>query len=367
MPDAATAPPDSALDWPRLLDEVISAGWVSTDFQPIVDLRRRTIAGYEALARFEHPDAPGLAPSVWFDAAHRQGAASRLEVAALRSALARRSDLPRTTFLTINLEPTSIGDPAVRSELASSGSLGGIVVEITERQPLTDEYIDHLQWLRDRGALLAIDDTGAGYSGLQQILRLRPSFLKLDRELISNIDVDEARAVLVEMIGVFAGRIDAWIVAEGVETLGEAQRLVDLGVPLAQGFLFARPGLAWPALDSVISDELRRAADTPADTLHRLVEPVPARPANDPSQPGSTAWIPVVDSHDRPLGLEHPAVDDGVLPALIANVASSPREVADRVATGVAEPFAPVIVVDNAGRYVGIVTLRRLLARLAAD
>ena len=239
------------------------------------------------------------------------------------------------------------------------------MVEVTERQPLTDQYIVHLQWLRDRGALVAIDDTGAGYSGLQQILRLRPSFLKLDRDLITNIDVDEARAALVEMIGVFAGRIDAWIIAEGVETLGEAQRLVDLGVPLAQGFLFARPGLAWPALDPMISDALRHVADTPADTLHRLVEPIAARREGDPPQSGSTAWTPIVDAHDRPLGLEHPGRDDDLLPALIANVASAPREVANRLATGVTEPLAPVIVVDNSGRYRGIVTLRRLLARLA--
>ena len=98
MPDTASAPPDSALDWPRLLDDVISAGWVSTDFQPIVDLRRRTTAGYEALARFEHPEAPALAPSAWFDAAHREGVAARLDITALRSALARRHDLPARRF-----------------------------------------------------------------------------------------------------------------------------------------------------------------------------------------------------------------------------------------------------------------------------
>lgn len=349
------------------------AGAVEIDarFQPIIDLKRRTVVGYEALARFGEVDGVRFGPDEWFRAAHERGRGGELEALVLHAAFARRADLPRNCFLAVNLEPESLTDRAVRDVFAEQGRLGGVVVEITEHRPLDlDALEDPLAQLRSAGAMIAVDDAGAGYAGLQQILMLRPAIVKLDRELVSGIDRDEAKAALTEMFGNFANRIDAWLLAEGIETVGEARRLVDLGVPLAQGWYFGRAAMPWASLDPTAARELQLAAEAPANGLHRLLDSlgaideltVLAAPVACATQP----WTPVVDDDRRPVGLLTPdsALAGGLVESLVANVHSSPAEVALRLSTAATDPAAPVTVVDNAGRYLGLLPVRRVLAHL---
>ncbi|CAN5911837.1 hypothetical protein BH23ACT2_BH23ACT2_18710 [soil metagenome] len=199
------------------------------------------MVGYEALARFAHPAVTG-GPDAWFAAATDRGLAPELDAVALRSALARRADLPSNCFLTINVEPSSLASDAVGAVLFAPADLGGVIVELTEHQAWNPLILGPaLDKLRGAGARIAVDDAGAGYAGLQAILELRPSLLKLDRALVEGVDHDEAKAALIEMVGVFANRVDAWVLAEGSETAAEARRVVDLGIPLAQGYYFGRP------------------------------------------------------------------------------------------------------------------------------
>ena len=126
------------------------------------------------------------------------------------------------------------------------------------------------------GAPIAVDDAGAGYAGLTQILTLRPHILKLDRELVTGVDTDEAKAALIEMLGVFANRIDAWVLAEGVETVAEARRIRALGVPLAQGFHYAMPA---PPFTTELVRSLDEEEDDYDDTdrgLRPLLVPAPS-------------------------------------------------------------------------------------------
>jgi hypothetical protein len=273
--------------------------------------------------------------------------------------------------MALNVDPDSLVVPRVRDTLVSEGDLGGIVIELTEHRAWAwDEVAPAVRTLKNRGALMAVDDAGAGYSGLQQILQLRPSILKLDRSLIEGIDRDEARVAMVEMLGRFADRIDALVLAEGVETIGEAQRLVDLEVPLAQGYLFARPDAPWAPIDASVAGQLSEFAERSGDTLHRLVDPVAAMRDgahlltswNEQDE----RWTPVVDARDRPIGVldAHGAFDGEVTEALVTNVHSTPAGLARRLSTGPTEPATPVLIADDDGRYLGIVTLRRLLHRL---
>lgn len=327
--------------------------------------------GYEALSRFPADDGgEALGPDVWFEAAHRLGIGDELEARALEVALAHRADLPRNCFLTINLDPNALDSQPVRRALADHGHLGGIVVEMTEHRRWDMEALaPAIRGLRTAGALLAVDDAGAGYSGLQQILALRPSILKLDRTLVSGLDRDEAKVALVEMLGRFAERIDAWILAEGIETRGELRRLVGLGVPLAQGFLLARPAPPWAGLDAsarAFVDDFPLFDDA---GLAALLDPVPpVRQGVDPVEAWTRAdegWLPVVDLDHRPVGLltAESALSGELVRALVANVASAPAEVMRRIATAAEEPGAPVLVIDDTGRYLGLVGLRRLLHR----
>jgi EAL domain-containing protein (putative c-di-GMP-specific phosphodiesterase class I) len=95
---------------------------------------------------------------------------------------------------------------------------------------------------RAQGVRIAADDTGAGYSGLQHLLRLRPNVVKLDIALTRHIDEDPARRALASALVTFADEIGAALVAEGVETVGELRALRALGIAAAQGYLLGRPG-----------------------------------------------------------------------------------------------------------------------------
>jgi EAL domain-containing protein (putative c-di-GMP-specific phosphodiesterase class I)/CBS domain-containing protein len=362
--------------WDALLRRAVQGHGITPVFQPIVDVRRRVVAGYEALSRFS--GAPGVGPDAWFAAAALRGIVAQLEAATLRAALARRADLPPNCFLTVNVEPESVLDPGVRAVLDAQGRLDGLALEITEHRPIDDpeHFVAALDRFRAAGALIAVDDAGAGHAGLQQILLLRPGILKLDRALVEGIDYDESKAAMVEMLGLFANRIDAWLLAEGVETLAEARRLEQLGVPLAQGYLYSRPQQPWASIDPDTLRSLRELApSTERSGLFGLVAPAPTVP---PGHPLASARDLVAASRSRvAVTLDEAGRPTGVLTAdsllagttfdpLRVNVHSSPAELARRLATrSPADTSTPAVVTDNAGRYLGVVTVERLLHHLS--
>jgi EAL domain-containing protein (putative c-di-GMP-specific phosphodiesterase class I) len=243
-------------------------------FQPIVDLANAGVAGYEALSRF-----PGTAgPDVWFAAAADAGLGSELEALALHKALAAVPALPPNTFLTVNVSPHLLGTDPVQDALATRPDLRRVVVELTEHTAVDDLDLLRRQTdeLRGRGALIALDDAGSGYSGLQQMATLRPQLVKLDRALVTDVDTDPVRTALAEMVGEFAGRIDAWLLAEGIETPGELAAFARLGVPLAQGWLLGRPSAGFAALSPeairLVRSQVARARLT--ECVTSLLRPV---------------------------------------------------------------------------------------------
>jgi hypothetical protein len=166
----------------------------------------------------------------------------------------------------------------VQDALATRPDLQRVVVELTEHTPVHDLAALRRQCdeLRHRGALIALDDAGSGYSGLQQLAALRPQVVKLDRALVSEADVDPVRVALAEMLGEFAGRIDAWLLAEGLETAAELAAFARLGVPLGQGWLLGRPAptcqpLA-PDVVALVSSQVARARLT--DSVASLLRPI---------------------------------------------------------------------------------------------
>lgn len=360
-------------DWDDLIDGVIAGHRLRSLYQPIVDLQRRVVTGYEALTRVDADVAVG--PDRWFAEAAARGRLGELEALAVRSALSRRDRLPPNCFLTVNLDPESLLERRVMDEFDHLGRLDGIVVEVTEHRPMTEPAAQRsaLERLRAAGAMIAVDDAGTGHSGLQQILDLRPAILKLDRALVEGIDGDEAKVALVEMIGLFADRIDAWLLAEGVETVAEARRLDRLGVPLVQGYWFSRPAPPFADLPPSVREELGDAPAGRTPDLAPLVGPVPtvdevdiARAAKLLQRDG--AEHVVVTRADRPVGVldADGAITGIVSEPLRVNLRTTPAEVARRLATRrPVDTSAPVLVLDNAGRLIGAVTVRRLLAELA--
>ena len=266
--------PAGPRDWPARFRAAISGGLIRTVYQPIVDLSRSRVVGYEALTRFEDPEGQG--PEEWFAAAHRCRLDAELEAMALTSALAQRPSLPPDCFLTVNVAPGVLGAGPVRRVLEGEGDLAGVVIELTEQTPVESyAYLaERLDAYREAGALLAVDDVGSGYAGLQHLIHLRPSFIKLDRQFVDGIDQDGAKRALVEVLGTFTDRIDCWLLAEGVERPEELEVLTTLGVPLGQGYLLARPGPPWAGLRSEAAEQLGR---------HR--PPTAGRPCGSSSRP----------------------------------------------------------------------------------
>jgi EAL domain-containing protein (putative c-di-GMP-specific phosphodiesterase class I)/CheY-like chemotaxis protein len=208
-------------------------------FQPICTLAGET-TGAEALARFECE--PLRTPDLWFAEAAEVGLLLELEILAVRKALEALPSLPEPLYLSVNVSPTTLTSTALRQVLEQTDG-SRVVVEVTEHAPIDDyeSLREALATLRAFGVRVAVDDAGAGFASLRHILRLEPEFIKLDRALIDGIEVDRSRQALAAGLISFAQKIDAVIIAEGIERAPEVEMLVELGVPLGQGYLFARP------------------------------------------------------------------------------------------------------------------------------
>jgi EAL domain-containing protein (putative c-di-GMP-specific phosphodiesterase class I)/CheY-like chemotaxis protein len=207
-------------------------------FQPVVELATDTVLGYEALTRFDD----GTRPDRRFADAAAVGLGVELEAVTLTAALGAAEALPPDRWLSLNVSPEFLLDPVRPLDVLSRRGQRSIVLEITEHVAIED-YAHFRAAVAALGSAVgfAVDDAGAGYASFRHILELRPDFVKLDIGLVRGIDSDDVRQALVAGIVYFAERTGCRLVAEGIETIGERDRLQKLGVEYGQGFLLARP------------------------------------------------------------------------------------------------------------------------------
>jgi EAL domain-containing protein (putative c-di-GMP-specific phosphodiesterase class I)/DNA-binding response OmpR family regulator len=219
------------------LRHILAAQEFRPVFQPIVELRSRTIVGYEALTRFDD----GERPDVRFAKAASVGLGHQFELATIEAALARASGLPEGTFLSLNISPGVVLDRGRRLRTLIRSTSRPLVFELTEHLAI-DDYPTLRTAIAALGEVrIAVDDAGAGYASLRHILELRPAFAKLDISLVRGIDGDEPRQAMAAGLDYFAMRSGCHLIAEGVESEGEAAALGRLNVEFAQGYLFGRP------------------------------------------------------------------------------------------------------------------------------
>jgi len=360
--DATPMPGTRPLTLPDCRPLLASPDDLTLAFQPIADLAGATVAGYEALSRF-----PGTAgPDVWFAAAAEAGLAAELEALAVAKALAAVPALPDNTFLTVNVSPHLLGTDPVQDALATRRDLRRVVVELTEHTPVDDlgALKRQTEELRARGALIALDDAGSGYSGLQQMAELRPQIVKLDRALVTDADTDPVRVALAEMVGEFAGRIDAWLLAEGLETPGELAAFLRLGAPLGQGWVLGRPAPGFaplaPAVVSLLRTQVARARLT--ESVASLLRPVrQVEAGTDVELPPAVVVGPLGEprelllrdlrtgeAYTAPVSLRvHPSAD----------IAETLQRALTRVP---AQRFDPVLCTDPSGVVLGLLRLEDL-------
>lgn len=208
-------------------------------YQPIHRLDTGAPVGVESLARFADHDL--RTPDQWFDEAAAVGLGIELEMLAVRQAIRGLPFIPRDLYLAVNVSPATAMTDAL-AETVRGAPKGRLVVEVTEHAKVTDTAALALALGELRQyAKIAIDDVGAGYSGLRRILDLKPDILKLDMSLTRDVDRDSARSALAQAMVAFAAGMGCRIVAEGIETDGEWAALAGLGVGYGQGWHFSRP------------------------------------------------------------------------------------------------------------------------------
>jgi EAL domain-containing protein (putative c-di-GMP-specific phosphodiesterase class I) len=217
-------------------------------YQPIVSWSRRAVFAHEALLRPREPSLPH--PGAMFDAAERLGRVRELSRRIRRKAIEPLEPGDDQPLLFINLDPSDLADDDLLSPDAPLSRLAGrVVLEITERAslPAAVDVRRRVAVLRERGFRIAIDDLGAGYAGLTSFAVLEPDIVKLDMGLVRDLHREPTKRTLVRTIVSMCRELGIEVTAEGVEVAEERDELLAAGCDLLQGYLFARPGPAFPA------------------------------------------------------------------------------------------------------------------------
>lgn len=391
------------------LDAVrVAARQVRAHFQPIVDLLAGTVLGYEVLSRASR--FPRIADA--FTLARRHGLGWDFEAACRQAAIEQILELDgraRGLRFFLNVGPDVLSDQrfvsAFTGAMLRSAGLdpSRVVLELTEQQTVNDRarFTDLIQHYANQGFQIAIDDFGVGHSSLVTLVSSTPHFLKLDMELVRGIHNDSYRQRLVRSLVGFAENVEAKLVAEGVESWEELEVLVRLGVRYAQGYLFGRPAEQLQTLHSAQRRSLQQLMSSEHARPHELGECISQLVTGAPTvsvrgvscgdvsrsyaQEPSLDEIVVLDDHERPVGLltrqhffqkvaapgaarlDSLFVHEVAKTQLLMVEAAMPVTTLSRLAMerARADLYDPVVVVNSDGRYVGTVTIRRLLVRSA--
>lgn len=227
--------------------EIIFNYNIWTAFQPIVEIETRQIMGHEGLSRGPRGSDLEL-PMSLFGLAARHGLVEELERACRKQAFIDWTAFGGVGRLFVNTVPATVRDPSflgrgVLDYLGPNLSPRFVTLEITERQVIENLnlYREAMHPFTELGFTFAIDDVGAGYSGLETIARLGASYLKIDMGLIRDVHQKRVSQEVVKAIVDMAVGVGSTVIAEGIQTQDEADTLVGLGVRYGQGYHFARP------------------------------------------------------------------------------------------------------------------------------
>ena len=238
---------------------------ITTYYQPIVKLDQGEIIGYEALSR--GPVNSILhSPLALLTAAENNDMLWELEILFRSLAIEHASGLSHHQFLFLNVDPNIIRDPKfekglTREYLDKFGvSPDKIIFEITERTAIDDydTFKKILNYYTDQGYKIAIDDAGAGYSGMNTIVETKPGFVKIDMNIVRNIHKDSFKQAIVKSFVQLGASTNIKIIAEGIENKDELRTLIRLGVYAGQGFYFQRPAAKLLSLSENIVASLSR-------------------------------------------------------------------------------------------------------------
>ncbi len=250
MPPEDVTPTRTIAEEQELLRALLDQRAIEIHFQPIVDFQSGEVAGFEALTRFDVDTFGFRHAGELYDAAARCGVTRDLEALARRRTFESMTDWPAGAMLFLNNSPEVFTDDTffltLSNELTAAGEplpTRHVVLEVTERTstPIFANLSAQMLYLREMGFQVALDDVGAGDSGLNRITSMRPNWLKLDRELIKDLDLDPFKQNLIRFFTRFAKLTSIRVIAEGIERESELGTLMELGLSHGQGFFLGKP------------------------------------------------------------------------------------------------------------------------------
>jgi diguanylate cyclase (GGDEF)-like protein len=230
------------------LNEILEQRQLTALFQPIIDMQRGEVAGYEGLIRGPS-DSPLHSPMNLFKTARAHGRSVALEHLCRRVVLERFAELRLPGKLFLNVSPEMLLQPHVRhgETLGYIHEVGlnpeRVIIELTENQPTYDYELlrKAVMHYRGMGFQIAIDDLGEGFSSLRLWSELRPEYVKIDMHFVQGINQDPVKLQFVRSIQEIAEQSGSVVIAEGIETQTELLLIRDLNIAYGQGYFIARP------------------------------------------------------------------------------------------------------------------------------
>lgn len=236
------------MDYINEFENILKTGNITTLFQPIVRLVDGEIIGYEALSRGPK-DSPLSSPLKLLKIAEAQKKLWDLELLFRTKAIEKAHSMKSNLLLFINVDPNIIKDSNFKKGFTKEFLLKhhilpeSIIFEITERTAIEDykSFTTVLKNYTEQGYKIAIDDAGAGYSGMRTITETKPHYIKLDMNLIRDIDKDFFKQATIKSFVYLSNATNIKLIAEGIETKEELQTLIRLGIYAGQGYFLQKP------------------------------------------------------------------------------------------------------------------------------
>jgi EAL domain-containing protein (putative c-di-GMP-specific phosphodiesterase class I) len=235
------------MDWVADLPGAASRGELVAFFQPQIDVASERIVAAEALCRWNHPTLGSVPPSEFIPAAEESGGIHEIGAFMLERACAfLRAESLAGIQIAVNVSAVQLAHPDFSSRVADTYQqygveAGRVTIELTESRPVLDipDAVAHLQMLRDLGSGISIDDFGTGYSSSKQLDALPFTELKIDQSLIRE-DTEETWTRVATIVAVVRDK-GMRIVAEGIETKEQYDRIRESGCDRAQGYFLGVP------------------------------------------------------------------------------------------------------------------------------
>jgi len=230
------------------LCDIIESRRIKTVFQPIISLKTADVYGYEALSRITGSSMfPG--PKELFQAAERCELLADLERLCQDTAMKTAHELGIEKNIFLNVTPHVIEMPDYGGENTTNMARelfrkqSNVILEVTERVSCEENslFAKALKYYRSQGFVIAIDDFGSGFAGLNMLIQVEPQIVKIDRLLVADIHKSTLKRLLLESVVNFCHKVNARVIAEGIEKIEELRIVMDMKIDFAQGYFLARP------------------------------------------------------------------------------------------------------------------------------